>query len=231
MFQVLPEIGDVVVADREVPGTAAEAGEALTPTVNTLEVPEVGEGTIEIVDDMNGPHDAKLIRDYGMRINAEMATLDKNQCRMREVGTTNRTRVADFRAAIGDATGLLLNVHPSNYRVVGFTESVPLAELEGLLQDRDGAPGLLASLRKAFPWLRHLFADGLHDLTGITPGVLRVLMIGDAIGKPGRQTLEREAIEKGKKALVHIGFSHTVTCHGERLGTVLTRTSFQSKKL
>jgi len=44
---------------------------------------------LEIVDDLNHPADPKLIRDYGMRINAEMATLDKSQCRMREVGTAN----------------------------------------------------------------------------------------------------------------------------------------------
>lgn len=52
-------------------------------------------GAIQIVDDMNGPHDAKLIRDYGMKINAEMATLDKSQCRMREVGTANIVDVMD----------------------------------------------------------------------------------------------------------------------------------------
>ncbi len=52
-------------------------------------------GAIEIIDDMNHPVNAKQIRDYGMRINAEMATLDKNQCRMREVGTTNIVDVMD----------------------------------------------------------------------------------------------------------------------------------------
>ncbi|MCK4236122.1 MAG: (2Fe-2S)-binding protein, partial [Candidatus Krumholzibacteria bacterium] len=52
-------------------------------------------GAIEIIDDMNHPADAELIRDYGMRINAEMATLDKNQCRMREVGTANIVDVMD----------------------------------------------------------------------------------------------------------------------------------------
>ncbi|OGU58156.1 MAG: hypothetical protein A2V66_12120 [Ignavibacteria bacterium RBG_13_36_8] len=46
-------------------------------------------GAIEIVDDLNHPVNPKLIRDYGMKINAEMATLDKSQCRMREVGTAN----------------------------------------------------------------------------------------------------------------------------------------------
>jgi aldehyde:ferredoxin oxidoreductase len=44
---------------------------------------------LEIIDDLNHPADPKLIRKYGMRINAEMATLDKSQCCMREVGTAN----------------------------------------------------------------------------------------------------------------------------------------------
>ncbi len=56
----------------------------------------------------------------------------KSQSVLREVGTTNRTRVADFEAAIGPNTGVLLSVHPSNYRVVGFTEEAGLAELVAL---------------------------------------------------------------------------------------------------
>ncbi len=48
---------------------------------------------------------------------------------LRGVGTTNRTRVDDYRGALGERTGLLLKVHPSNYRVEGFAERVPLAEL------------------------------------------------------------------------------------------------------
>ena len=44
--------------------------------------------------------------------------------RLVEVGTTNRTRLADYAGAIAPETALLLKVHPSNYRVVGFTESV-----------------------------------------------------------------------------------------------------------
>ncbi len=47
---------------------------------------------------------------------------------LREVGTTNRTRIADYAAAINDRTRLLLRVHPSNFRVVGFTERPSLAE-------------------------------------------------------------------------------------------------------
>jgi len=46
-----------------------------------------------------------------------------------EVGTTNRTRSTDYRRAIGPKTALILKVHPSNYRVVGFTSGVGLADL------------------------------------------------------------------------------------------------------
>jgi L-seryl-tRNA(Ser) seleniumtransferase len=49
-----------------------------------------------------------------------------------EVGTTNRTRLADYRAAITERTAMLLKVHRSNFALVGFTEEVSLAELAGL---------------------------------------------------------------------------------------------------
>jgi L-seryl-tRNA(Ser) seleniumtransferase len=51
---------------------------------------------------------------------------------LREVGTTNRTRVGDYSAAIGDRTAAILRVHPSNFRIEGFTERPPLAELVAL---------------------------------------------------------------------------------------------------
>jgi L-seryl-tRNA(Ser) seleniumtransferase len=48
---------------------------------------------------------------------------------LREIGTTNRTRVADYRAAMGPKTALVLRVHPSNFRIEGFTERPSLDEL------------------------------------------------------------------------------------------------------
>ncbi|MGC1201060.1 MAG: L-seryl-tRNA(Sec) selenium transferase [Candidatus Acidiferrales bacterium] len=51
---------------------------------------------------------------------------------LREVGTTNRTRIADYELAIGEETRLLLRVHPSNFRIAGFTERPSLDELVAL---------------------------------------------------------------------------------------------------
>jgi len=62
--------------------------------------------------------------------------LRQSGARLVEVGTTNRTRVADFAAAITSETALLLSVHPSNYRILGFTASPTLAELAHLAHQR-----------------------------------------------------------------------------------------------
>jgi L-seryl-tRNA(Ser) seleniumtransferase len=58
--------------------------------------------------------------------------LGSTGARIREVGTTNRTSAADYAAAIGADTAFVLKVHPSNYRIEGFTASASVAELAGL---------------------------------------------------------------------------------------------------
>jgi L-seryl-tRNA(Ser) seleniumtransferase len=58
--------------------------------------------------------------------------LQSTGARIREVGTTNRTSVEDYRGAIGADTAFILKVHPSNYVIGGFTSSVSVRELAGL---------------------------------------------------------------------------------------------------
>jgi len=72
--------------------------------------------------------------------------LTSTGARLREVGTTNRTSLADYEQAITDQTGFILKVHPSNYRVEGFTASATVAQLAGLKVPlvHDIGSGLLA---------------------------------------------------------------------------------------
>jgi L-seryl-tRNA(Ser) seleniumtransferase len=66
--------------------------------------------------------------------------------RLREVGTTNRVRLSDYEAGVGPETAFVLKVHPSNFRVEGFTSSVPVADLAtlGIPVVADIGSGLLA---------------------------------------------------------------------------------------
>ena len=65
--------------------------------------------------------------------------LARSGARLREVGTTNRTRAADYERAIGSESALLLRVHQSNFRVVGFTEQPGVDEL-ARVADAHGLP-------------------------------------------------------------------------------------------
>jgi L-seryl-tRNA(Ser) seleniumtransferase len=62
--------------------------------------------------------------------------MSQSGTRMIEVGTTNRTRLSDYRKAISETTRLIMRVHASNYRIIGFTKTPTIRELAGLAHDQ-----------------------------------------------------------------------------------------------
>jgi L-seryl-tRNA(Ser) seleniumtransferase len=137
----------------------------------------------------------------GFRIPEIMAA---SGARLIEVGTTNRTRLADYERAVGEDTALVLKVHQSNYRLVGFTESVPVAGLAGLGRPvvADIGSGLLDS---ATPWL----AGGPPSwLTG-EPAARQTLAAGAAL-----VTFSGDKLLGGPQAGVVAGRSSLVAACG-----------------
>ena len=112
--------------------------------------------------------------------------------RLREVGTTNRTTLADYEAAIGPDTGCILKVHPSNFRVEGFTSTVPVAALATL-----GPPVV------------HDIGSGLlrpHRLLPDEPDAARSLADGAAV-----VTCSGDKLLGGPQAGIVLGRTDTVT--------------------
>ena len=115
---------------------------------------------------------------------------------LREVGTTNRTRISDYENAVNENTRLFLRVHPSNFKITGFTERISAAELAAL------------SERSGIPVMEDLGSGCLADLSGygideptaresVEAGFSLVLFSGDKLlGGP------QAGIIAGKKELV-----------------------------
>jgi L-seryl-tRNA(Ser) seleniumtransferase len=122
--------------------------------------------------------------------------MEQSGALLREVGTTNRTRIADYENAIGEKTRLLLRVHPSNFTIVGFTEKPEVADL------------IAVGKRHNLPVIEDLGSGCLVDLSGaglteptaresIDAGFSLVLFSGDKLlGGP------QAGIIAGKKDLV-----------------------------
>jgi L-seryl-tRNA(Ser) seleniumtransferase len=108
--------------------------------------------------------------------------MSKSNAILREVGTTNRTRIADYERAINDGTRLLLRVHRSNFEITGFTEQPSLDELVELAR------------RRNVPLMEDLGSGALINLRSVgvngEPGVLDSLRAGvDIVSYSGDKLL------------------------------------------
>ena len=111
---------------------------------------------------------------------------------MREVGTTNRTKLRDYEKAISENTGLILRVHPSNYRVIGFTESPSNADLATLAKSNgipffeDAGSGAIVDLSKFGlddePLISRSIADGVDVVAFSGDKLLGGVQAGFVVG-------------------------------------------------
>jgi L-seryl-tRNA(Ser) seleniumtransferase len=123
--------------------------------------------------------------------------MSKSNATLREVGTTNRTRVADYENAVNDRTRLLLRVHRSNFEITGFTEQPGLDELAALAK------------RRNLPLMEDLGSGALIDLRSVgingEPSVLDSLNAGvDVVTYSGDKLLggPQAGLISGRSGLV-----------------------------
>ncbi len=119
--------------------------------------------------------------------------LEKSGAILKEVGTTNRTRLADYEGALGPGTGLLLRVHQSNFSIEGFTERPSLQELvelskrAGIPLFEDQGTGLLSSLERfgisGEPSLLQSFESGVDLIAASGDKLLGGPQCGILVGK------------------------------------------------
>ena len=125
--------------------------------------------------------------------------MNESGATLREVGTTNRTRISDYEKALTENTRLILKVHPSNYRIVGFTATPSVAELaelahqKGILLYEDAGSGAMLDLSA------HGLADEPVINRSIVAGADVVTFSGDKLlggAQSGLIVGRREVVER-----------------------------------
>jgi L-seryl-tRNA(Ser) seleniumtransferase len=146
--------------------------------------------------------------------------IQQGGAKLREVGTTNRTRASDFASAIGRRTGAILSVHQSNFQIVGFTEEPEMRELARIAKEKrvplvvDEGSGRVVDLARygfrAQPTVRQLLEIGADVVTCSTDKLIGASQGGLILGR--RDLLERcaahplmRAIRPGKETFALVG--------------------------
>jgi L-seryl-tRNA(Ser) seleniumtransferase len=168
LFQKLLDQGAHVGTD-----TLARPGERSSPAISTIIVNNNAAAVLLALNTLAEGGEVIVSRGELVEIGGSFRIPDvmsKSNAVLREVGTTNRTRIKDYEQAITDKTRLLLRVHRSNFEITGFTEQPGIEELVDLAR------------RRKIPLMEDLGSGGLLDLrsVGVTgePTVLDSLRAG-----------------------------------------------------
>ena len=154
-------------------GAPARPGERSSPSISTIVVNNNAAAVLLALNTLAEGGEVIVSRGELVEIGGSFRipeVMSKSGAVLREVGTTNRTRLADYERAINDKTRLLLRVHRSNFQITGFTEQPRVEELVGLARKRN------------LPLLEDLGSGALFDLRSVgvndEPGVLDSLRTG-----------------------------------------------------
>jgi L-seryl-tRNA(Ser) seleniumtransferase len=159
--------------DRVVAGLGPASAEQSSASISTIVVNNNAAAVLLALNSLAENGEVVVSRGELVEIGGSFRIPDvmsKSNATLREVGTTNRTRIADYESAINDRTRLLLRVHRSNFEITGFTEQPALDELVALAR------------RRNLPLMEDLGSGALFDLRSVgisgEPGVLDSLRAG-----------------------------------------------------
>ena len=163
----------LLAVDRVVAGPGPVLAERSLTTISTIVVNNNAAAVLLALNSLADGGEVIVSRGELVEIGGSFRIPDvmsKSNATLREVGTTNRTRTADYERAINERTRLLLRVHRSNFEITGFTEQPSLDELVALAR------------RRNLPLMEDLGSGALFDLRSVgvngEPGVLDSLRAG-----------------------------------------------------